>query len=221
MRTPPLLISLYLLGISVTGATVNAQESPPAVEILPASAVKALFTDSIRHEFKITYPIFRVYKYVDKSGSFLCVLTESNDRTQPWNGKIDTLNSAIKAVDLRLENNKMTKVWELNDHILQNDGEHSIWFWASNSSFKDLDGDGLVEPIIVYGTFGPNGYDDGRVKFIIYYKGKKYAIRHQSSTLDGGRETDVDAGYDSLPKQLHDEIDAQIENIQKLRNVFL
>jgi hypothetical protein len=72
-----------------------------------------------------------------------------------------------------------------------------------------------VDPFLVYGTWGDDGYENGRIKFIIYLKGKKFAMRHQSSTFDEVRSTDFEAGYDTLPKKLRDEMNAKIARIQK------
>ncbi len=182
--------------------------------------MKAFINDSAKTTFKLGFPISRVYKYTDKSGTYLCVLMESNDSTGLTEGKTDTFSRTIKAIDLRLDGHTLTKVWELNDHILKNQGESTIWFWKSYISFEDYDGDGLIDPFLVYGTWGEDGYEDGRVKFIIYLKGKKYAMRHQSNDLDDGRSTEFDAGYDELPKKLRDEMNAKIARMQKEQHAY-
>ena len=64
---------------------------------------------------------------------------------------------------------------------------------------SDFDKDGLIDPIIIYGTSGNNGTEDGRIKILIYYKGKKHAIRHQNGSLDFERNTQVDADFYNLP----------------------
>lgn len=46
--------------------------------------------------------------------------------------------------------------------------EASIWFWTNYSGFADLDKDGLIDPILIYGTSGMNNTDDGRVKILTY-----------------------------------------------------
>jgi hypothetical protein len=71
-----------------------------------------------------------------------------------------------------------------------NEKEYAIWFWKSYFSFEDYDGDGRVDPFLVYGTWGDDGYENGRIKFIIYFNGKKFAMRHQSSTFDEVRSTE-------------------------------
>jgi|SRR5215469_3948642 len=172
-----------------------------------------MFTDTVKKDLKINLPIFRVYKYADKSGEFVCVLTESDDSIS--NDK-DTFSHSIKAVNLRIDNGKLNKVWELNDNIVKNwHEENSIWFWTSYFDFKDFDNDGLIEPIIVYGTSAMNGYDDGRIKFIIYYKGKKIAIRHQNGILDDERETKIDDTFFSLPPKLKDNIKSKMALMEK------
>lgn len=161
---------------------------------------------------KITYPIFRVYNYSDKSGSFLLVFTESNDSI----GDKDTFNHSIKAINIKINKEKLVKVWEINDNIIKNDNkESSIWFWTSYFDFKDFDSDGLIEPIIVYGTRGLNGYDDGRIKFIIFYNGKKIVIRHQNGILDYQRHTQIDDIFYLLPPKLKASIKSKMALMKK------
>jgi hypothetical protein len=192
---------------------LNAQQTNLSVEILSSEQTRAIFNDSVKKELKINFPIFRIYKYVDKSGEFLCVLTESNDSVD---SEKDTFNYKIKAIDLRIDKDKFTKVWELNDNILKNQNEeNSIWFWTSYFAFKDFDNDGLIEPVIVYGTKALNGYEDGRIKFVVYYKGQKTAIRHQNGILDDERKTQIDDSFCSLPQKLKDDIKTKMALMEK------
>src|SRR5260370_35695617 len=71
------LVCLFLALLNLTFGT--AQQNSPKSELLPASRVAAIFTDSVKKEFRLNYPIFRVYRYVDRSGEYYCVLTESSD----------------------------------------------------------------------------------------------------------------------------------------------
>ena len=192
---------------------LKAQQKNSTSEILSLKQIKTIFTDSIKKELKINYPIFRVYKYTDKSGDFLCVLTESSDSI--INNK-DTFNHSIKAINLKFSKDKLVEVWELNDNTVKNEREeNSIWFWTKYLDFKDFDNDGLVEPIIVYGTTAMNGYDDGRIKFIIFYNGQKIAIRHQSGVLDDERQTQIDKAFYSLPQKLKDNIKSKMTLMKK------
>ena len=119
-------------------------------------------------------------------------------------------------MNLKVSEGKLVTTWELNDNIIKNEKqENSIWFWTSYFDFKDFDNDGLVEPVLVYGTRAINGYDDGRIKFIVYYKGKKSAIRHQNGVLDYERKTEIDKSFFSLPQKLKDNIKSKMVLMEK------
>jgi hypothetical protein len=184
-----------------------AQRHKDASVVLPSNEIRTIFSDSIKKAFKIGYPIYRAYKYADSSGQYYCVLTESNDSfTVTDEHKPDTAHYSIRAVDLKMDHGKMSEVWEINDFILKNGNEISIWFWSKYCAFQDFDKDGLIEPIIVYGTHSMDAIIGNRVKFIIYYKGRKIAIRHQDSDLDEGRHTEVDKAFHNLPQKLRDAV---------------
>lgn len=149
-------------------------------------------------------PIRIAYSYSDNTGKYYLALAESIDSIADKN---DTLHYIIKGICLQAGDNGTVKKWELNDHKRSEmDGEFSIWFWTKFCELKDIDGDGIVEPIIVYGTAGMNGIGDGRIKILIYYKGQKTAIRHQNSEMDGGRSTAIDATFYTLPLLLQQHI---------------
>jgi hypothetical protein len=212
------LFSLGLLLLIITSCkdqktANNDQLKPLTAEIVSSAEVKELLTESVKKEFKLDYPVFRGYRYNDKSGEFLCVLTESNDSIGTEND--DTINYSIKAVTLKIQKDKFEKVWEINDNIIKDKNEETIWFWTRFFDFKDFDNDGLIEPIVVYGTRGLNGYDDGRIKFIIYYKGQKYIIRQQNSLFDGQRDTQVEDKVYTLPENLKDSIQSKMNVMHK------
>jgi hypothetical protein len=190
-----------------------AQNTAGESEILSNKQIAELFPDSILRNLNITYPIYRVYKYQDKQGMHYCILCESRNQITTDG---DTLNQNIKAIGVTNENGKFVKVWEINDNIIRKDkDENSIRFWTRYLEIKDYDADGLVDPVIIYGTFGPNGYDDGRIKIIILYKGQKIAIRHQNGILDGERETQVDKSFYSLPVRLQEAIKQKMKLMEK------
>jgi hypothetical protein len=135
-------------------------------------------------------------------------------------GGYDTLHHSIRAINLKSDGNGWTKVWELNDFIIKPEEyvipEVTIWFWTRYFDFQDFDNDGLIEPILVYGTRSQTGFDEARVKIIIYYKGQKVAVRHQDSVEDGGRWTQFDKSYKDLPQKLRDSVKAKMETMEKL-----
>ncbi|MGH2564736.1 MAG: hypothetical protein ACRDE5_09490, partial [Ginsengibacter sp.] len=109
--------------------TIVKAQQPLLTSTIPSSRqTQILLTDSIKKEFNINYPIFRIYNYIDKSGNYYCVLTESRDSI---GNEKDTFNRSLKAIDLKYDNGKFQKIWELNDHIKNDSVENSIWFWTS------------------------------------------------------------------------------------------
>jgi 3-hydroxybutyryl-CoA dehydrogenase len=58
-------------------------------------------------------------------------------------------------------------------------------------------------------------YEDGTIKALErYYKGKKYAIRHQNSPMDFGRNTTVDKAYYQLPIVIRKQIQKKMESMK-------
>lgn len=206
-----LTVNLLMIFISFQ---VFGQNKSVSSEILSQTATTKIFTDSLIKQLNITYPIRRVYKCIDISGQFFIVLTESNDTVTADN---DTLNYNIKAYNIADTKNGLIKKWEIKDFKIKqtnnNWWETSIWFWTKYSEFQDLDSDNFIDPILVYGTEGANGTDDGRIKIITYYKGEKIAIRHQNGVLDNDRNTQVDKEFYSLPIKIQDKVK---EIIQKM-----
>jgi len=190
--------------IAISGKQLYAQQVKS--EILSPAATSTIFTDDVVKQINLQYPIRRVYNYQDQSGTYYLVLCESIDEIR----KDDTLHQKINAVNLKKDGNSLTKTWELKDFINSNnasDGQElSIWFWTRFCEVKDLDGDGNIDPLVIYGSSIGNGYDDGRIKIILNYKGQKIAVRHQNSTMDEGRYIQVDEAFYALPQAIQSHI---------------
>ena len=190
-----------------------AQTSNDNVKILSKSEIKEIFTDKIKSDLGISYSIFRTYYFKDKSGEFYLVLTEKEYKRE--NDK--PLNDSIKGFCVKKVADSYFLEWKMKDFILKenkaNTEEYSIWFWTKYFYLRDFDNDGLIDPIIIYGTSGINGTEDGRIKFLIYYKGKKYAIRHQNGTLDYERNTQVDSVFYNLPISIQKHIRGLMEKM--------
>jgi hypothetical protein len=199
------MIALFLLGLFMFKA--NAQTSATSSNVLTKAETESFFNSTFKKKNLINFRIFRAYTYTDKSGSYYVALTESADTI---NTEKDTVNYTIKAFNFKVDKSIALKKWEINDFRTPNvkgvEKEGSIWFWTKYCEFNDLDEDGLVDPIIVYGTFGVSGYEDGRAKILIYYKGQKVALRHQNSVVDLGRKTQIDATFYALPAKIQDHI---------------
>ncbi len=199
-----IILLCFVSAQSFCQQTVQSTAKP---EILSKAEIGKIFTDDVKKELTIDLPIRRVYKYSDKAGINYIVLMEQ------YNGKDenkDTICHQIKAICLLSDGAKFTKQWALNDFIIKqvngNGTESSISFWTKYFELKDSDNDGIIDPVITYGSFGTNGVDDGRIKILIYYKGQKIAIRHQNGVLDEERNTTVDQSFYSLPTTLQNSV---------------
>ena len=161
---------------------------------LDSSEVASRYTEEIIQNLKIKYPIFKVFEFRDKLGTHELVLTEHS-----ISGKD---NDSISAYCYHLMGKDRILEWKLNDFISWKEGttpEKSIWFWTRYLRLDDIDKNGTIDPIIVYGTADKNGSENGRLKFLLYLNGNKYAIRHVNSDMDWGRNTRVDESYYELP----------------------
>lgn len=207
-------IPILALLLSIATSLVFGQTEIAYSEVLSRQEIAHLFSDSIKNQLDINYPIYKVYKCKDTAGEFFVVLTESNDKINSDN---DTLNSSIKAFNFQPGQNGLIKKWEIYDFIIRPAGsekmENSIWFWTKYSEFKDIDNDHLIDPVIIYGTSGINYTDDGRIKIFIYYKGQKYVIRHQNGVYDQDRNTKVDKAFYSLPLKIQDYVKQIMEKM--------
>lgn len=188
--------------------------------ILTKTETDTIFTQKIKTELRVDYPVFRTYYFKDMAGEHYLLLTEREYKKQ----NDEALNDTIKAFLIKKEGDKLAVDWILRDFILAENKtemkENSIWFWTKYMDLNDYDSDGFIDPIIIYGTSGKNGTDDGRIKIIIYYKGQKYAVRHQNGSLDFDRNTQIDVKFYDLPTQIRDRVkeimDKMTENSQAI-----
>jgi hypothetical protein len=206
------LFVIFLLSALIFQA--HAQTDSTSAKILTKAETDEFFNAAFKKKNLINFPIFRAYTYNDKSGTYYVALTESADTV---NKDQDTVNYTIKAFNFKSDHGVTLKKWEINDFRTPNikgvAQETSIWFWTKYCEFNDLDGDGLIDPLIVYGTFGQDGYSDGRAKILTYHKGLKVAIRHQNSTSAAGRKTQVDLNFYALPSKIQTHLKTVMEKM--------
>lgn len=163
------------------------------------------------------FPIYKAYELKDKNGISNIVLCEN----QKVISKEDTLNTKIQANFITIENGQSRIKWTIND-LLEDyiPKETTIWFWTKYCSFKDLDGDGYIDPVIVYGT--RTEYDEvRRVKIITVYKDKKYVIRAVECDLDDCRSFKKDSNWNSLPQKIKTYTDQLVIKLRKEQNLLL
>ncbi|MEM6805830.1 MAG: hypothetical protein AAF696_30815 [Bacteroidota bacterium] len=101
------------------------------------------------------------------------------------------------------------------------DEEHHIQFLEDYINTKDLDGDGVADIVLVYATKSINGWHDGRLKVLIYYKGNKIGIRHQNGILDFQRKISIDPEFYELPLSIQNHVIEQVKKIGKKYDMII
>lgn len=167
---------------------------------------------------KITeFPVYKAFELEDKNGVSNLVLCENQKSISTK----DTLNTKIQASFATIENGTLLIKWKIVD-ILEYyiPKETTIWFWTKYCSTKDLDGDGYIDPVIVYGTRTEYG-EIRRVKIITVYKNKKYAIRAVECDLDDCRSFKKDQNWNTLPQKIKTYLDQLVVKLRKEQNLLL
>ncbi|MFW0737103.1 M949_RS01915 family surface polysaccharide biosynthesis protein [Flavobacterium sp. T12S277] len=163
------------------------------------------------------FPIYKAFECSDKGGVYELLFCE-NQKTITQN---DTLNTKIQAIYVLNDHGGFLEKWRINDLLEDYDPkETNIWFWTKYSSTKDLDGDGYIDPVIVYGT--KTEYNEiRRVKIITVYQNKKYVIRAVECDLDYCRSFKKDSNWNSLPQKIKTHIDQLVVKLRKEQNLIL
>lgn len=171
-------------------------------KILTETEKNTVFNRVVKRNYSINFNIRRAYKCTDTSGLYFIALAENSPKNN------------IKAVCLKKTKEGLLKQWSMKDNVVQEEKE--IWFFTRYFDIKDIDKDGILDPIIIYGTSTPeNDNDNSRLKILIYYKNNKIAIRHQNSDMDEGRYTQVDDAFYKLPKSIQYYVDNLINKISR------
>ncbi|PIF33592.1 hypothetical protein CLU81_4212 [Flavobacterium sp. 9] len=163
------------------------------------------------------FPIYKAFEYQDKGGVYELLFCEN----QKTISKKDTLNTKIQAISTMNDHGGFLEKWRIND-LLENTEpkETNIWFWTKYCSTKDLDGDGYIDPIIVYGTRNEDN-EIKRVKIITVYKNKKYAIRAVECDLDYCRSFKKDQNWNTLPQKIKTYVDQLLVKLRKEQDLLL
>ena len=188
--------------------SLQAQPDSSGATLLTDKQVQTLFPHETLKEIGVTFPIRKVYAFQDKLGKQYLIISENNSNPDKA--------TSIKAFNVLLKEETPPQVlWTITDAI--DDTEQAMWFYTHYISLTDLNNDGYIDPIVLYGTESQYGepYEENRVKFIIYYLGKKTAIRHQNSSLDDGRHTQIDRSYYKLPLALKKKIRSIVATLEE------
>lgn len=199
--------NLYLFLI-FSFLSLQAQPDSSGATLLTDKQVQTLFPHEILKEIGVTFPIRKVYAFQDKLGKQYLIISENNSNPDKA--------TSIKAFNVLLKEDTPPQVlWTITDAI--DDTEQAMWFYTRYISLTDLNNDGYIDPIVLYGTESQYGepYEENRLKFILYYLGKKTAIRHQNSSLDDGRHTQIDRSYYKLPSEVKKKIRSIVATLEE------
>lgn len=163
------------------------------------------------------FKIYKALEFSDKSGVCNLLFTENQKNIS----KKDTLNTKIEAICVMNDHGGFLEKWKITDLLESTEPkEINIWFWTKYCTTKDLDGDGFIDPVVVYGTRKEND-EIRRVKIITVYKNKKYAIRAVESDLDYGRSFKKDANWNLLPPTIKTYVDQLVVKLRKEQDLLL
>jgi hypothetical protein len=194
----------------------------------PARMLSKHETDSIFTGLE--YPVFRGWEYKDRAGLHYLLLMEKYSQVKPK----DTITTNISAVCMSRytagptpagpgtikEQQVPTLRWRMRDAL--DDDERSIWFFTRYISPRDIDGDGYVDPLIIYGTSPKEeGSDHRRLKMLLYYRYSKVAIRAVTGTLDLERSTQYDPAFYRLPASIQSYMKQLLQQISKDQDFIL
>lgn len=185
-------------------AQAQAGKTPPAAAARECPADAPFPSAEALKKTGFELPVFKRYCYTDKSGSHALLLGEKQDL--PF--AEEQLSSVIRASLYRVEgDNTLTQEWSIRDFAGKD--EAGVNFRSGLIELADIDGDGLVDPVLVYRFYTPDGADHiddddyvGRIKIVTFHKGGKATIHAITGHLDGERKTTANSNYFALPRAL-------------------
>ena len=198
MRGAPLAIALF-----VSLATGSHAQTPPGKSGNECAAGAPYLNAEALKKAGFELPVFRRYCYSDKAGSHVLLLGEKRDLPFAEERLSSTIQAALYKVGA--DGGSLTPEWSIRDFAGKE--EAGLNFRSKLIELADIDGDGLVDPVLVYRFFGPDGADRivnddfvGRIKIVAFHQGRKATIHAITGNLDGDRKTTANANYFALPK---------------------
>lgn len=181
------------------------------VRKLSKKEMKTLFNNRRQIQLGISNEVYQAYTYKNDQEDYYLLLT---DHRKSINEEKDTLYDQVYALNVKNNKNTFKKRSTLKGET-DGDWETSIGFWNQYSQLSDLDNDGLVDPLIVYGTTGQNGYKDGRVRITAYHKKKRTTIKHQNSEISDGRITKISTKFYNFPIEIQEAVKEKMRLMTK------
>ncbi|WP_332878377.1 hypothetical protein [Massilia sp. S19_KUP03_FR1] len=164
---------------------------------------------------KVALPVFDHFCYRDSSGDYVVYLTESRDRS--YDG--EALSSKIGAYLFKI-NAGPTLMARGTVSDGAPEGMAGMQWWPKLTELSDIDGDGLVDPVLVYRFYAKDSGKmlsdpyEGGLKMIVFHRHAKAAIRAITGNLDLQRSTTASAPYFKLPPVL------QMHLVRKMNRMY-
>lgn len=178
---------------------------------LSKKEIATIFTEKRQIKLGLSNKIYQVYSYKDTADEYFLVLTDHIAETTP---EKDTLYDNIYALNLINKNYRFKKKSTIQGEI-KDEWETSIGFWNQYCQLTDLNNDGIIDPILVYGTTGQNQYEDGRVRIMTYYNRRRVSIKHQNSEIEDGRLTKINENLYTFPEEIQEAVKEKMRQMIK------
>lgn len=180
-----------VLGWATLGMAGGARVCSPAESKVPAGVA-------------VPAKVVKVFCYEDASGTYRAFLSESQDR---FPGK-EPLSSRLTATGVRIRSDSGALVaWTVEESARTD--EAGGYFGTKLAEWTDLDGDGLVDPVLVVRYCrrdGQGGYEEdpfsGRMKNIVLHGPSRAQVEGISGLLDHERSLKADSAYFALPQAI-------------------
>lgn len=157
------------------------------------------------------FTVFKTVCYADASGSYVLHLLVDKGKA----ARERQLPRAVQLQLFKLTGGALRPQTVARDASAAN--EAGVAFLPELIDVGDIDGDGLIDPVIVYRFYAADGDSDddfsGRIKLITFYKGQKVAIRAVTGMLDGSRSTTASPNFFTLPKKAQDHLVATMKRM--------
>ena len=196
------LHSLYLWDKSCLDFQIFKPWGERGIYPLKEEEIKSIIKARVRKKFDIKNSIPIVYKYRDKLGEQYLVIDS------PYQSYSENYSKNMRIFNFIKKKNGLNLQWKLRDFSM-----NPIYVHMDNN-MKDIDGDGLIDPIISYET-------ESGFKIILFYKNRKIAIR---ANLEGDIEQlsiNIDKRLYTIPFKIQEKVGKTIFNYVKIRSLPL
>jgi hypothetical protein len=207
--------AMHLLPTALFALLTLSSSTAHAVPSSPCVSDDFLIHRETLKTAKVALPVVDHFCYSDSSGDYVVYLTESRDRR--YDG--EALSSKIGAYLFKI-NAGPTLALKGTVSDGASDGMAGVQWWPKLTELKDIDGDGLADPVLVYRFYAKENGKllrdpfEGGLKMIVFHRDVKAAIRAITGNLDLQRSTTASATYFKLPSVL------QIHLVSKIHRMY-